>query len=325
MRLACRVAAGIPDARRDTTKEHARIVMSCMNRRQFLAGTAAAVGAGFGRNVFAAATQPSAATRPAVSDTIVLGKTGIKTSRLAIGTGTKGGSEQKRIGQEGLNRVLRYGLDNGIRWWDTADMYAKGEMQPMLGKTLTEIKRDQVVITSKTWCRDKSDPDYVRKDLDKFRKQLNTDYIDIVLMHCMEDPKWPEKMKPHMDALSEAKARGLIRAHGVSCHTLGALQAAADEPWVEIDLARFNPFAVIMDVDKREKVNQVEQTLEKMHARGKAVYVMKLIGEGRLKGDQISESLRFSLSKPYITGLNNGFSRPQQLDHIARRVESIRT
>jgi aryl-alcohol dehydrogenase-like predicted oxidoreductase len=298
--------------------------MNNINRREFLAGTAAAVGATMSGQVFAAASRPSA-TRPAVSDTVILGKTGIKTSRLAMGTGTKGGSEQKGLGQDALTRLLRYGLDNGVRWWDTADMYGKHEMQAMLGKTLKEVPRGEVVITSKTWCRDKDDPDYVRKDLDRFRKELDTDYIDIVLMHCMIDPKWPEKMKPHMDALSEAKAKGIIRAHGVSCHSLEALQAAADEPWVEIDLARFNPFAVIMDVEQREKVNLVEQTLAKMHAQGKAVYAMKLIGEGRLKGDQITDSLRFALSKPYITGLNIGFSKTDQLDDISRRIETIRT
>jgi aryl-alcohol dehydrogenase-like predicted oxidoreductase len=301
--------------------------MSHLNRREFLAG-AAAVGASLcGRDIAhgvetrsRAATRPAVTTRPAVSDTVVLGKTGIKTSRLAIGTGTDGGSQQRKIGLDGLNRLLRHGVDHGVRWWDTADMY---KTQTMIGPTLKELKRDQVVITSKTWCRDKSDPDFVRKDLDKFRKELNTDYIDIVLMHCMEDPKWPEKMKPHMDALSEAKQKGWIRAHGVSCHTLGALQAAADEPWVEVDLARFNPFATIMDVSKAEEVHQVAETLARMHDRGKAIYAMKLIGNGKFQGDRIDQSLRFALSKPYITGLNIGFTSPDQIDDIARRIERI--
>lgn len=301
--------------------------MSQLNRREFLAG-AAAVGASLcGREGArgaeagsAVASRPAATTRPAVSDTIVLGKTGIKTSRLAIGTGTDGGSQQRGIGPEKFNRLLRYGLDQGVRWWDTADMY---KTQTMIGPTLKELKRDQIVITSKTWCRDKNDADYVRKDLDKFRKELNTDYIDIVLLHCMEDPKWPEKMKPHMDALSEAKQKGWIRAHGVSCHSLGALQAAANEPWVEIDLARFNPYAEIMDVPKAEEVNKVAETLALMHSRGKAVYAMKLIGNGHFKSEQIDKSLRFALSKPFITGLNIGFTSPDQIDDISRRIERI--
>jgi predicted aldo/keto reductase-like oxidoreductase len=152
---------------------------------------------------------------------------------------------------------------------------------------------------------------------------MNTDYVDVVLLHCMEDAEWPSKMKGPMDALSEAKARGHVRAVGCSCHTFGALQAAANEPWVEVDLARINPFAVKMDVQAPADVPKIVETLELMKQRGKAVYGMKILGEGAFKGDQIETSLRFALSQPYLSGFTIGFGSKQQLDDLIRRVDRI--
>jgi aryl-alcohol dehydrogenase-like predicted oxidoreductase len=287
-------------------------------------GTAAAalVGAGLSSRVYAkpeVAQQSPALSKPRVSDTVVLGKTGIKTSRVAIGTGTDGGQQQRNLGTEGLTRLLRYAHDEGVRWWDTADMYKTHSFHAL---ALKEIKRDEVVITSKTRARDAA---AVRADIERFRKEMNTDYIDIVLLHCIErTPNWRKKLRSCMDVLSEAKQKGWIRAHGCSCHDLAALKEAAEEPWVEVDLARFNPFAQIMDVGKKEELVEVEKTLARMHARGGAVYAMKVIGNGKFTGEQIDESLRFSLSKPYITAVNIGFTSPEQIDDIGRRFESIR-
>lgn len=305
--------------------------MSQFDRRRFLrSSAAAALAAGFcprtGRAIAPASqpattTQPATATRPARgSDTVLLGKTGIRTSRLAIGTGTDGGRQQRELGPDGFNKLLRHGLDQGVRWWDTADTY---KTHALVAATLREVKREEVVITSKTWAREKT-PDGVREDIERFRKQLNTDYIDVLLLHCMEDPQWPEKMKGHMDVLSEAKQKGWIRAVGVSCHTLGALQAAANEPWVEVDLARLNPFAHIMDVKTADEINKVEHALTKMHTQGKAVYAMKVIGNGHFKGDKIEQSVRYALSKPYVTSLNIGFTSTQQIDEILAKMERVR-
>jgi 1-deoxyxylulose-5-phosphate synthase len=304
--------------------------MDSLNRRDFLARTAA-VGASLAARAIAepAASQP-AATRPAgtqpaaksilrATDQIVLGKTGIKASRLAIGTGTKGGSEQQRAGVDTMVRVFRAALDEGIRWWDAADMY---KSHPYVRQALEEVQRDRVTITGKTWCRDK-DAAGVRADIERFRQEMNTDYIDIVLLHCMEDPEWPKKMRGAMDVLSEAKAKGHVRAVGCSCHTFGALKAAADEPWVEVDLARINPRAVMMDVTKAVDVPKVDEVLRTMHERGKVVYGMKILGEGQFKGDRIDTSLRFALSKPYLSGFTIGFSSTDQVADIAGRIERI--
>ncbi len=295
--------------------------MSTQSRREFIGQAAAALGAAWSGNVLArtAETKPAGrAARLRANDTVILGKTGIKVSRVAIGTGTDGGQQQRNLGDDGLHRLLRYALDEGVRWWDTADAY---RTHPFHARVLREIKRDQVVITTKTRSRDAAG---VRADLERFRKELNTDYIDIVLLHCMEDPRWPEKLKGCMDVLSEAKQKGWIRAHGCSCHSFGALEAAANEPWVEVDLARFNPFAQIMDVSKTDELERVEKTLALMHARGKAVYAMKVIGNGRFKPEQIEQSVPYVASKPYITALNIGFTSPDQIDDIDRRLQAVR-
>jgi 1-deoxyxylulose-5-phosphate synthase len=301
--------------------------MKDIGRRELLGAAAAAVGAAMVRSSFGADTQPAAASqptpgtkpfpgvRPKASDMVTLGKTGIRTSRLSIGTGTLSGSVQRKLGTDGMVRLLRHGLDQGVRWWDAADSY---KSHPYLQATLKQVKRDQVVITSKTSSKT---AEGISKDIERFRQEMGTDYIDIVLLHCLQDANWREKMKGPMDALSEAKAKGWVRAVGCSCHTLTALKAAADEPWVEVDLARFNPYAAVMDVGKPDDVPQVEQVLKTMHERGKAVYGMKIVGEGRLAGDQIQNSVRFVLSKPYVSAFTVGFANEEQLDDMIRRIE----
>jgi aryl-alcohol dehydrogenase-like predicted oxidoreductase len=140
----------------------------------------------------------------------------------------------------------------------------------------------------------------------------------------MQDGDWPEQMKGPLDALSEAKEKGLIRAGGCSCHSVGALEAAAAEPGVEVCLARINPFAVRIDVEKPQEVPQVEKALAALHERQKGVYAMKVLGEGRLKGERIDASLRFVLSRPFLSGFTIGFGRDMQIDDIIRRVDAIR-
>jgi len=300
--------------------------MDSLSRREFIGKSMAAIGAVSGLTGAGAATRPAhlptGATRPSPGpphayDTITLARTGIKPSRLSIGTGTRSGREQRALGVDGLVRLLHYGLDQGIRWWDAADMY---QTHPHLRAALKEIRRDRVVITSKTRAKDAAS---VRADIERFRKELGTDYIDIVLLHCMTDGDWPKKLRGAMDALSEAKEKGYVRAAGCSCHTFEALQAAADEPWVDVDLARINPFGRIMDVKKAEDVPKVVAVLHTMHRRGKAVYGMKILAEGALEGEQIDQSLQFVLSKPFVSGFTIGFSSPGQIDDVIRRIERV--
>jgi aryl-alcohol dehydrogenase-like predicted oxidoreductase len=222
------------------------------------------------------------------------------------------------MGQRGMLKLWRHGLDHGVRWWEVADMYGT---HALVKSTLRQVRREQVVITTKMMSKDQAG---ARADIDRFRQEMGTDYIDIVLLHCLMDPKWTTNLRGAMDALSEAKQRGHVRAVGCSCHTFGALTASRDEPWVDVQLARINPFAIIMDVDKPEDVPQVAGVLQTMHEGGRGVYGMKILGEGRIQGDQIDESLRFALRQQYLNGFVIGFRAIEEFDDILTRIERVR-
>lgn len=295
--------------------------MNPIDRREFLGIAAAAAGTaltGSLRTGLADVNTP--AGQPPflrASDTVTLGKSGLKASRLVLGTGTKI-LMQRELGEAAIVRLLRHGLDRGIHWWDTADMY---KIHPYMATALKEIKREQVVINSKTLARDAAT---AKVDIERFRKELDTDYIDIVLMHCMTDGNWPEKLKGVRDALSEAKQKGHVKLVGCSCHSFEALRASAACPWVDIQLARVNPYAVIMDVNKADDVPRVTQVLEGMHKGGKVVYGMKILGEGQFKGDRIDSSLEFALKQSYLTGFTIGFRYPEEIDDIIARIERLK-
>ena len=196
---------------------------------------------------------------------MTLGKTGIKTSRLAMGTGTVGyakHSNQTALGVAGLSALLLNGYDHGLRFFDAADSYGS---HPHVAAALKQLPRDKVTVMTKSPSRT---PQEMRADLDRYRKELGTDYLDIVLMHCMTEGDWTERFKGTMDVLSEAKQKGIIRAHGCSCHTIEALRAAAKSPWVEVDLVRINPIGSHMDADPATVVSVMQQ----MKSSGKGHY-----------------------------------------------------
>ena len=178
---------------------------------------------------------------------IQLGNTGIEMSRMAMGTGTRGfggsSNQTRQLGIKGVSDLLRAAYDEGINFWETADQYGS---HPHIKEAMKTIEREKLVLLTKTNSKTYED---VKSDLDRFKNELGTDYFDIVLLHAVTDPDWNKNMKGAMEALSEAKEEGTIRAHGISCHSIGALETAADEPWVDVDLARFNPGGVAMDAD----------------------------------------------------------------------------
>lgn len=246
-----------------------------MKRREFLkygalAATAVSVPR-FPHHLFAAGKKMYA------QDIVTLGKTGIKLSRLAQGSGTvgyqKSSNQTRKLGIQGLAELLRAGVDNGLTFWDTADSYGS---HPHVREALKTVKRDKVVIMTKSWATTEAE---MKADIDRFRQELNTDYLDILLLHCMQDDAWPKKKAGAMAAVSEAKQKGIIRAHGVSCHTLGALKAAAATDWVEVDLARLNPAGRHMDAPP----HVVIPILKEMRAKGKGIIGMKILGQGDLR------------------------------------------
>jgi aryl-alcohol dehydrogenase-like predicted oxidoreductase len=285
-----------------------------MHRREFLIRSATGVGAAWlsSKAILDALAAQSLPTKFSASDTVTLGGTGIKTSRLAMGTGTVGSghhSHQTALGVKGLSDLLLNGYDHGLRFFDAADSYGS---HPHVAEALKHVQRDKVTVLTKSFSRD---ADSMRADLDRFRRELGTDYLDVCLMHCVTEADWTERFKGAMDVLSEAKAKGIIRAHGCSCHTIEALRAAAKSPWVEIDLARINPVGAIMDADPPTVVG----VLKEMKAAGKAVVGMKILGQGALRNRQ-DEGIKFALSLGLLDAFTIGAESKAEQEDLIRRI-----
>ncbi len=282
-----------------------------MNRRKFIAAAAAGLGAAYvgTHGIDEAFALPVSAGKAQAQDTVVLGKTGIRTSRLAMGTGTigsGGSSNQTRAG--GLTRLLRTGYDRGLIFFDTADSYGS---HPEVAEAVSQLPRDKVVIMTK--C-DNRDPKAAKADIDRYRRELKTDYIDILLMHCMTESDWTERYRGVMDVFEEAKEKKIIRAHGCSCHTIGALRAAAKSPWVDVDLVRLNPVGAHMDADPQTVIGVIKE----MRAQGKGIIGMKILGQGAMRTRQ-DEAIRFALGSGVLDAFTIGAeSDGEQADLIKR-------
>ena len=285
-----------------------------MRRREFLIRSATAAGVGWlsSKAIFQALAEQTLPKKFAAYDTVTIGNTGIKTSRLAMGTGTVGSghhSHQTDLGVTGLSALLLNGYDRGLRFFDAADSYGS---HPHVAEALKHVPRDKVTVLTKTFSRDAAS---ARADLDRFRKELGTDYLDICLIHCVTEADWIDRYRGVLDVLSEAKQKGIIRAHGSSCHTIEALRAAAKSPWVEVDLARLNPVGAIMDSDPATVIG----VLKEMKAAGKGVIGMKILGQGALRNRQ-DEGIKFALSNGVLDAFTIGAESKQEQEDLIRRI-----
>ena len=285
-----------------------------MRRREFLIRSASGLGAAWlsSTSVLNAIAEQTLPTKFSASDTVTLGRTGIKTSRLAMGTGTVGSghhSHQTALGVKGLSDLLLNGYDHGLRFFDAADSYGS---HPHVAEALKHVQRDKVTVLTKSWARD---ADGMRADLDRFRRELGADYLDVCLMHCVTEADWTDRFRGAMDVLSEAKEKGTIRAHGCSCHSIEALRAAAKSPWVEIDLARINPVGAYMDADPVTVVS----VLKEMKTAGKTVVGMKILGQGTLRNRQ-DEGIKYALSLGILDAFTIGAESKQEQEDLIRRI-----
>ncbi len=286
-----------------------------VNRRDFLAQATAATAA------LAAlpASAPAAASRNALpkgpTDLVTLGKAGIQVSLVGMGTGSHGSgqaSNQTKLGVKGFTKVVRHALDRGVTLFDVADQYGS---HTYLREALKGVPRDRYVIQTKTHATSLAD---AKSHLERYRMELGVEMIDIVLLHCMTKKGWPADHTGSMDYLRQAKAEGIIRAHGTSNHGMDPLRTSAKDPFVEIDLARINPEGMIMD-DK--KPDEVASQLEEMHSAGKGVIGMKILAEGAFK-----EPARRDASLRYVLGLGTvdsfiiGFETTEQVDDLLGRT-----
>jgi len=282
-----------------------------MNRRKFISNAAAGLGATcLAPHAIADLLVLDAPHRAEATDTVVLGKTGIRTSRLAMGTGTigsGGSSNQTRAGS--LTRLLRTGYDRGLTLFDTADSYGS---HPEVGEAISRLPRDKVVIMTK--CDDRN-PQQAKADIDRYRRELKTDYIDILLIHCVTEGDWTTRYRGVMDVFSEAKQKGIIRAHGVSCHSIDALRAAAASPWVDVDLVRLNPVGAHMDADPQTVISVIKE----MRGQGKGIIGMKILGQGAMRKRQ-DEAIRFALGTGVLDAFTIGAENDGEQSDLIKRV-----
>jgi len=292
--------------------------MNKISRRKFiLAGTVglaglSVAGSGMAENLYSLAND-------VVVDKVKLGNSGLTVSRIAMGTGTKGynnGSNQTRAGMDSFVKLAHHAYERGISFYDMAEAY--GSM-PFVAESIKSFPRENLTLLSKIWTyedgneRVESAPVF----LDRFRKAANTDYFDIILMHCMQRGNWSTTRKSYMDGLSKAKQDGIVKAVGVSCHNYDALVEAAESPWVDVIMARINPYSKLMDGTP----DQIKAILQKAIANGKGVIGMKIFGEGQCAADEErEESIKFSMTQQNVHCMTMGLESIAQMDDAIERV-----
>ncbi|OFX42654.1 MAG: hypothetical protein A2X05_09225 [Bacteroidetes bacterium GWE2_41_25] len=295
-----------------------------MTRREFLTRTVSAGAATIilGNTSLAPGINKSVRIKDPLQ-MVTLGNTGIKTTFLGMGTGFSGGNRSSNITRAGVaESLIRQAYEKGIRFFDCADSYGT---HPYTATALKGFPREEYTVFTKMWVGQGGVPEPERPEADvvveRFRKELDSDYIDLVQIHCMTDALWTDRQKRQMDKLENLKAKNIIRAHGVSVHSLEAMEAAADSPWVDVIHVRVNPYGEAMD---KKDPSLVIPVIEKLHKSGKGVIGMKLIGNGNFRNDsdKIDASLNYVLGLGTVDLITVGFENPEQIDNYLARIRN---
>ena len=294
--------------------------MNKINRRSFIYTSAVGLTGYAALNTTGLISQGFTPATASV-DKVKLGNTGLSVSRLAMGTGSIGGnhqSNQTRLGMKEFVQMAHHAYDRGIHFFDTADSYGS---HPYVREAFKEIPREKVILLSKMWTyNDPATSEPVDKALDRFRSETGSDYFDILLLHCLMNGNWPDEKKRYIDYFSKAKQDGIIKAVGVSCHNFEALKVAADHPWVDVILARINPFRAHMDGSPAE----INAVLERARNNGKGIIGMKIFANGdKILEKEREESLTFALKKSSIHCMTLGMERISHIDDAVDRVMRI--
>lgn len=252
-------------------------------------------------------------------DKVKLGDSGLNVSRVALGTGSVGGnkaSNQTRLGMDMFADMVHHAYDRGITFFDMADSYGS---HPFVGHAIKNLPRENITLLTKIWTHedgsDRNAP--VTESIDRFREEMGTDYIDIVLMHCLMQPGWSKNRTHYIDGLLKAKQDGVIRAVGVSCHNWEAMVEAVDNPWVDVIMARINPFQTNMD----NTPDVVSELLGKAKQKGIGVIGMKIFGEGKNVTDpEREQSIKFALTKGNTHCMTLGM---ESIAHVNDAVERV--
>jgi predicted aldo/keto reductase-like oxidoreductase len=299
--------------------------MKNCSRRQFVKSTLAGAGlmAAAPSLIYSAQNDPP---RLHANDIVTLGKTGIKTTRLAQGTGFRGyrqSSELTRMGKPAFDKVVRHAIDEGVAFIDMADLYGT---HAYVRDIIKDLPREKFTLLSKIWPRKEEWNNFAggpKVEVDRFRKELGVERLDIVLMHCMMEKDWADKFERLRDELSELKQKGVVRAVGVSCHHLGALEVAASHPWVDVILARINHKGG-PEYSMDGTPEQVSAVLKTARKNGKAVVGMKIFGEGKLvKPEEKDASLKYVLRNDLVDAITIGTLKTTETDDIFERIAKV--
>jgi len=294
-------------------------LMPCPNltRRQFIGQSSRLAAATL---VAAPVALHAAAGKPTAVDQVALGKTGLQLSRLGIGTGSNGGEVQRSLGREGFNRLIRYAYDRGITYIDTAQNY---QIHEWVREAIKGLPREKLFIQTKM----PGSPEKPLEVIDRYRKELNIDYIDSLLVHCATKHSWTDDQKRLLDAFDEAKEKKIIRAKGVSCHGLPALTRAAAADWANVHLVRINPQARFVDGPSGEwnepcdTVAPVLKEIQTMREKGRGIIGMKIIGNGEFtKAEDREKSIQFTMKSGLVDAVVIGFKSPAEIDEAIGRI-----
>ena len=289
--------------------------MANYTRRDFVkTGLAAAAVAG-------AQSFPLIAARQTATDWVTLGKSGVKVTRLAFGTGTHSGRVQRELGQEQFTRLVRYAYDRGIRFFETAESY--GEMHRMLGVALNGIPRDSYRLMSKVTTHEGVDP---MQKIDELRKLANTEYFDVMLLHWQHAATWPTDSLRWQDGILEAQERHAVVGHGASVHGLPASRRFPGNKWLQVAMIRMNDQGVKMDAEDYNteglgNVSEVVAHVRQVRQEGMGVISMKLVGEGAFttrEGRQAA--MRYAFKTAGVNCVTVGYKNTAEIDEAIENV-----
>jgi hypothetical protein len=288
--------------------------MAHFTRREFLK-TGLAVG-----TLAASGNLPLSAQRGSATDMVTLGRSGVKVTRLAFGTGTISGQVQRNLGQEGFTRLVRHAYDSGVRFFETAESY--GEMHKMLGIALKGLPRDSYQLMSKVTTRDGVDP---RQKLDELRQLANTEYFDIMLLHWQHTATWPTDTARWQDAILEVQSRKVVLSHGASVHGLPALRRVPGNKWLDIAMIRMNHTGKSMDAEDFNtqgpgNVPEIVTHVKEVRNEGLGVISMKLVGEGTFEREDRRRAMRFAFRNAGVDCVTVGYKRPAEIDEAIENL-----
>jgi predicted aldo/keto reductase-like oxidoreductase len=288
--------------------------MAHFTRREFLktglaAGTLAASGG-----------LPVSARRGSATDMVTLGRSGVKVTRLAFGTGTISGRVQRDLGQEGFTRLVRHAYDRGIRFFETAESY--GAMHRMLGIALKGIPRDSYQLMSKVTTSDGVDP---QQKFDELRRLANTEYFDIMLLHWQHTATWPTDTARWQDAILEVQSQKVVLTHGASVHGLPALRRVPGNAWLDVAMIRMNHTGKSMDAEDYAtqgpgNVPEVVTHVQEVRKQGLGVISMKLAGEGTFDREDRRNAMRFAFRDAGVDCVTVGYKSPAEIDEAVENL-----